>query len=356
VNGGDTKRRGFPALFDIVCCVSLDRRRDRWQRFQGRVPADWPFQKVLQAEAIDGQRCPPPPWWTESAGAWGCSRSHYRVIEQALNSGADSLLVFEDDAVFSKNFVADVREFFEHLPDDWQMVYLGGQLLKVHFRPPAKVNDWVYRPFNVNRTHAYAVRGEMLEVLYRWLNEPRWYGGHIVDHHIGRLHETGDYQVYVPRRWLVGQAAGPSDITGKTNPTAFWRNPEDDANRTPSPLVVVLGDIGSPAMGRAITELEQNGVYFGADSTDPANRPQHGDPALAALCDAQQRGAYNRSILPAEAAEELKDRLSDWLGHYLWQAECRKKTAGTLRPQFATWLDHLAEFCGPALRVIRVEK
>ena len=64
----------------------------------------------------------------------------------------------------------------------------------------------VYRPFNANRTHAYAVRGtEMLNVLNKHLHARDWFEKHHIDHHYGRLHQTGQYGVYVPRRWLVGQ-------------------------------------------------------------------------------------------------------------------------------------------------------
>lgn len=333
------------AKFDVVCCITLARRPERWRRFIGHLPADWPFKSVLQAEAVDGRRVTPPAWWTENAGAWGCYRSHLRVFEQALNAGATSLFVLEDDAVFRDDFAHSVRRFFDHLPDDWQMVYLGGQLIKTHFRPPEKINDWCYRPYNVNRAHAYAVRGEMLRTVYHWLCDPGWYSGHMIDHHLGRLHESGNHNVYVPARWLVGQAAGESDILARSGELRFWPEPEDEARRSVSRLIVVMGDSDSSHRKSQIAALEGNGVWFGADSPSSGDQCA-ADRLLDSLCTTQTGGQ------PTMTELELSDRLSDWLGRHLWEAEQRGKTAGAARPQFGAWMQQLKGFLGEALEVI----
>ena len=65
----------------------------RWDDFRRRFPADWPYRAVSHFPATDGKLCPPPAWWTESAGAWGCLRSHHRIIEECLNSGIESVLI-----------------------------------------------------------------------------------------------------------------------------------------------------------------------------------------------------------------------------------------------------------------------
>src|SRR5262245_46044684 len=113
-----------------VVCINLKRREERWKAFQERLPGDWPFRKIVRFPAIDGRACVPPPWWKESAGAWGCYRSHLRVVEDCLNNDLESVLVLEDDAEFPPTFAADAAEFLRHVPDDWDMLYLGGQLLK----------------------------------------------------------------------------------------------------------------------------------------------------------------------------------------------------------------------------------
>ena len=59
-------------FFDRVVCVNLDRRPERWARFQknlGRVA--WPFKEVERFRAVDGAMVPPPVGWVSGGGAWG---------------------------------------------------------------------------------------------------------------------------------------------------------------------------------------------------------------------------------------------------------------------------------------------
>src|SRR4051812_13066811 len=110
-------------MFQKTLVVNLDRHAGRWSAFQARLPADWPFPAPERFSAVDGKKCPVPPWWRQGGGAWGCFRSHQMIIEQCLNSGIDSVLFLEDDALFAENFTPDVTQFLQHLPSDWEMAY-----------------------------------------------------------------------------------------------------------------------------------------------------------------------------------------------------------------------------------------
>lgn len=340
-------------MFDVVCCVTLRRRDDRWNDFKARIPADWPFRPVARFPGTDGKLCPPPAWWGESAGAWGCLRSHLRILEECLNNGYQSVLIFEDDAVFPENFLEDTRMFLEHVPEDWQMLYLGGQLLKDSFRPPQKVNDWCYRPYNVNRTHAYAVRGtEMLTALYKHLHAQDWFERHHIDHHYGRLHQTGNYNVYVPPRWLVGQLEGASDVSGENTATNFWNHAEESHRRGRTPLVCVLGLHESAASWIAVA-LERLGLHVG-DNLGGAE-PQGGgeDQALSAFCERAARFPLSQFSLHEE---ELREKLGDWLGHHMWRAQSQGKFAAAKYPHLCALGSYLKDFCGDMLYVIDVQE
>ena len=99
---------GLSPTFDALDCLNLDRRRDRWDRLQAQIPEDWPFRRVEQVSAVDGKLAPPPDWWTQGRGAWGCYRSHLRCIEHALNAGMESVLLLENDAKFCDGFTAKI--------------------------------------------------------------------------------------------------------------------------------------------------------------------------------------------------------------------------------------------------------
>jgi hypothetical protein len=216
-------------VFEKVYVVNLPRRSDRWQEFGQRLPADWPFRPPVRHEALDGGIVPPPHWWKDGGGAWGCYRTHVQILEECLNRDISSVLILEDDAACIPDFAAKVHEFWQFLPQDWEMVYLGGQHLEENVRVPRKVNDWVYQPYNINRTHSYGLRGRpMMERVYRHLHDfESWKVAHHIDHYLGELHKKTESGLYVPREWLMIQAANTSDVCNEKIDARFFMGAEE---------------------------------------------------------------------------------------------------------------------------------
>ena len=216
---------GSVSEIDRVVCVNLDRQPERWRSFTAQIGADWPFGSVERVAGIEGRELECPDWWDTGPGAWGCLQTLLGIFRTALDDGVKGLLVFEDDAVFPADFPKQVGEFIEHVPDDWEGLYLGGEHLYSDLRPPVAVNDYVLRGTNVCKTHAIALRGGYLEMAYNYCSDMRdWsrYRGFHIGHRLGLLHETGRYNVYAPVQWLVGQAAGRSDVSMRMEELRFW--------------------------------------------------------------------------------------------------------------------------------------
>jgi len=186
------------------------------------LPKPWPFAPVERVEAIDGTKCRPPDWWKVGAGAWGCYRSHYRIIEDCLQQGTSSVLIFEDDAVFCKEFQEMAELYFEHLPTNWTWAYLGGQHIDIQNHQPEKIGDYVVRPKNVIRTHAYGIRSSTLTVLYRHLSPKNTDQLDHIDRMYGRLMSRRKIGVYCPNPWLIGQAENTSDIAHRHFDQRYW--------------------------------------------------------------------------------------------------------------------------------------
>lgn len=251
--------------FDAIHCVNLDRRPDRWAEFEARIPDDWPFIRPERYSAIDARKIATPDWWSQGRPAWGCYRSHLNLIENALNTGKESILLLEDDATFVDGFSAKAKAYIEALPSDWGMAYFGGQHLFVGKHPPLEVNPLVYRPYNINRTHAFAIRGaEMLKKVYQHLQKSDWHKGNHIDHHLGRLHQKRQDPIYAPHEWLIGQAEGQSNISGKVAPERFWKPAVRITEADPQslPFVAVLGthSSGSSCLAGVLYHL---GFYLG---------------------------------------------------------------------------------------------
>ena len=103
--------------------------------------------------AIDGDVVEKPAHWTHTAGAYGCLLSHVQVVREACDSGARSVLIFEDDAVLDPDFQDKFAQFIKELPDDWDMLYFGA----LHKDQPVKISEHVGRITKANSTFAYAL-------------------------------------------------------------------------------------------------------------------------------------------------------------------------------------------------------
>ncbi len=350
-------------FFERVYCINLDRRPDRWKQFIEGLPADWPFKQPERWPAVDGKKCPPPPWWSQGGGAWGCYRSHLQIIEKCLNEGVESVLILEDDAICCEGFRDKVQRFLEALPSDWGMLYLGGQHLFVRDHPPKAVNEHVFRPYNVNRTHAYALRGEVMRAVYRHLCRNHWKSKHHIDHHYGTMHMEQKWPIYCPGEWLVGQREGASNIAGREydNPR-FWPNAADVAKFIPDrfPFVAVVGlhSSGSSCLAGVLHHL---GIhmgntfvgYYGRDPNNPDKKCGFEAIGLAQICEWAIPFPVVGWLQPES---KITDRLREWINARRREAAERRTIAGGKYPLLCRLGNPLRAVCGDQLRVIVSER
>ena len=104
-------------FFDRICCINLDRRRDRWEQAKNQFD---------HAGITNYQRFSA----IESENGWeGCRDSHLAIIREARDREFDRVLIFEDDFQFVRGFR---RRFDTALTEiqsvAWDMLYLGGNL------------------------------------------------------------------------------------------------------------------------------------------------------------------------------------------------------------------------------------
>lgn len=197
--------------FQRVALINLRRREDRRKTFLGQAEVSQ-IPSLTIVDAVDGHKVPAPINWTAGAGAWGCMQSHRQLLQTAIQDDIDTLLVFEDDAVFLENFTSTFETFLRTVPSDWDGLMLGGQ----HMQTPVPVSPGVVRCLNCQRTHAYALRGRYLREVYRrWISS----SGHC-DHIMGPMHR--DFKVYAPDPFIVAQGPGASDITCRNERPRSW--------------------------------------------------------------------------------------------------------------------------------------
>ncbi len=135
-------------------CLNLDRRPDRKLRAWGQFRRQ--RMKVDRLTACDAVGIQDPRGW-QHRGARACAASHLLAWRAARRSGAEGVIVFEDDVILCPDFVERLSRL--DVPDDWDVVYfgclfgfprpelMGGELLRVN--GPTWDN------------HAYAIRSTL---------------------------------------------------------------------------------------------------------------------------------------------------------------------------------------------------
>jgi len=202
-------------MFDRIFVINLNRRQDRWEQFRRMLPSNWPFSDPERWTAVDGTAVNIPSWYRCTRGSWGCLQSHLGIWREQIKKKWQSVLVLEDDVVFTRDAVAVMLRTMEMVSDDWDQIYFGGQHLDTNEHPPeVVVQDSLIRCRYVNRTHAYAIRLPFARVAKKAISGPskRPPIKQQVDYRLGELHMQERYHIYAPWRFCCGQARGYSDV------------------------------------------------------------------------------------------------------------------------------------------------
>ena len=165
-----TCARGIGNVFNIdmnwyfphMKCVNLARRPDKWAECEAEFKKH--NLKVERFDAIDGNTIKHNGKMMN--GAVGNLVGHTRIVEEAKEKGWQSVLIFEDDVAFRDNLNELFNEWVKGVPDDWDMLYLGGNhnaqriiLAAPHVR---RIND-------TYATHAYAIRETVYDLCLEYL-------------------------------------------------------------------------------------------------------------------------------------------------------------------------------------------
>ena len=154
---------GLPPVY-CICCRELGKRKEIAERhfrahnikatfFEG---LHGKTEKLIKTEActVDGKRND----WFISPGHIALCINHWALWTHIWHAGHEEVIVLEDDAFFPMDFHQKFRAVQSHLPNDWELVYLGW--LHDHPRRKTRIKGDLYRldegcPFG---THAMLIR------------------------------------------------------------------------------------------------------------------------------------------------------------------------------------------------------
>ena len=129
-SAGQSRIQGLDAAV-----ISLPRSAERLAAFRERAGGAWPWIELMPG--VDGQHLDPHElerrgFISASALNWprgqlGCALSHLRCLLRCQRRER-ALLVFEDDALFPKDWITELQLLLNQAPADWDLLLLGWNL------------------------------------------------------------------------------------------------------------------------------------------------------------------------------------------------------------------------------------
>ena len=172
----------------------------------------------------------PPKYYRSGSGAWGCLRSHLSLWDRLLKSDDEASFIFENDVVFARDFDERFETALASLPNDWDILYLGGQVIgdDVAATRPRRLKNNLFRAYNINRTHAYVVRNTKANVALlasmktMYCRDALGFVGEHIDTILGSQLSTVNAFIVLPQ--IAGQRAGTSSVSNRQVKERWWLN------------------------------------------------------------------------------------------------------------------------------------
>lgn len=114
------------------CCsfvINLERRPDRLKHFLKKYVNN-DFIDLYLKKAVEGEKpnCEARLRRLRS-GEYGCFLSHYEIWKYVKNNSIPYCCIYEDDVNFSKDYNTKLYQLLKELPDDFNILYLGGRFI-----------------------------------------------------------------------------------------------------------------------------------------------------------------------------------------------------------------------------------
>ena len=212
-------------LFDEIYLMNLKRRPDRMYDFMKYYKqCDLNKYNLMKFEAVDGNKLDLDTvpiselaklemkqlettgfrykHYQLTKGAIGCYLSHVKIWENIVKNNYEKALVFEDDARPPPNFLKLVEENMKHIPEDWDIVFLG----KI-----CNECEEYEKYFKVERfmlTHSYLIKKSCIEKIIE--TNTMFPISQQIDAYLSEL--SGHINIYAVKNDIVRQGGSRTDI------------------------------------------------------------------------------------------------------------------------------------------------
>ena len=178
-------------------------------------------------------------------GAIGCSMSHLKILQNALQNNLDHVLIIEDDITFlnPELFKSQINKFFENHNNNWDVILFAGN----NIPPYENIDDTCIKVSRCQTTTGYLVNGHYIKVLLQNIKMG-------LTHLLNKPNEKNKFAI--DRFWFVLQ--GSSNWYLITPLTVVQREDYSDIEKKLTNYKDVMLDLNKVALFKAIREKRVN--------------------------------------------------------------------------------------------------
>ena len=145
-----------------------------------------------------------------SNGNFGLIQSNLEILKKAKDDNLKNIVIIEDDCIFNDN-IKNINTYLQSLPDDWNMIYLGGNhnIGWNGTTEPVVINDKMVKLHFTFTTHFVAINSNIFDIVIEELSK--------FSNPIDVIYTTiqKNYNVYCTKELVATQQEGYSDIENK---------------------------------------------------------------------------------------------------------------------------------------------
>lgn len=142
-----------------IYVLNLKKRNDRLNHIKKELEKIF-CENYTVVESVDGSKIENPTKLKN--GMFGLIMSYLKIYELSKNNDSDSLIIIEDDCVFSKEFCEKIEIFIEEVPNDWKLLYFGGNHnTHMNYTQPLKISENVIKLINTFSAHCIVLKKEI---------------------------------------------------------------------------------------------------------------------------------------------------------------------------------------------------
>ena len=209
-----------------VFYINLETREDRKRYFENQM-------KMVGLNAVRFNAI------KHNIGAIGCSLSHLKLLEQALENQYDHILIMEDDITFldPELFKSQLNKFLKTRQNKWDVILFAGN----NMPPYEKTDDTCIKVSRCQTTTGYLVNGHFIKALTQNVKMG-------LTHLLSRPTESNKFAI--DKFWFVLQSAARWYLI--TPPTVIQRADYSDIEKKQTNYEKIMMDLDKEELFNAI--------------------------------------------------------------------------------------------------------